>query len=221
MGCRKCLFSELIIVLHYMLLLGTHFNILRPKRNGRHFPDDNFKWIFLNEYVWISIKISPKFAPKNAIENIPASVQIVAWHRQPGDKTLSEPMMVSLLTHTCVTRPQWVKLTSYAAAHIMPSLTDTCNSLKWKIVITLSTFSFLVAQKLSFWQLLVYAMAASSSTRRHFHFGDTGHGYYCGPTYWEELGEFEKIGRYELEFKTTANIPRYRLNSINVYEAIL
>ena len=32
----------------------------------------------------------------------------MAWHR-PGDKPLSEPMMVSLLTHTCVSRPQWVK----------------------------------------------------------------------------------------------------------------
>ena len=29
--------------------------------------------------------------------------------RWPGDKPLSGPMIVSLLTHTCVTRPQWVK----------------------------------------------------------------------------------------------------------------
>ena len=32
----------------------------------------------------------------------------MAW-RRPGDKPLSEPMMVSLLTHLCVARPQWVK----------------------------------------------------------------------------------------------------------------
>ena len=32
----------------------------------------------------------------------------MAW-RRPGDKPLSEPVMVSLLTHICVTRPQWVK----------------------------------------------------------------------------------------------------------------
>ena len=31
----------------------------------------------------------------------------MAW-RRPGDKPLSEPMMVSLLTHICITRPQWV-----------------------------------------------------------------------------------------------------------------
>ena len=28
--------------------------------------------------------------------------------RRPGDKPLSEPMMVRLSTHICVTRPQWV-----------------------------------------------------------------------------------------------------------------
>ena len=32
----------------------------------------------------------------------------MAW-RRPGDKPLSEPMMVRLTTHICVTRPQWVK----------------------------------------------------------------------------------------------------------------
>ena len=31
----------------------------------------------------------------------------MAW-RRPGDKPLSEPRMENLLTHICVTRPQWV-----------------------------------------------------------------------------------------------------------------
>ena len=87
---------------------GAYLNTLRPTQNGRHFPDDIFKWIFLNENIWISIKISVKFVPKGHINNTPALVQIMAWRRQ-GDKQLSEPMMVSLLTHTCVNRPQWVK----------------------------------------------------------------------------------------------------------------
>ena len=39
--------------------------------------------------------------------NIPALVHIRARHR-PGNKPLPEPMVVSLLTHICVTRPQWV-----------------------------------------------------------------------------------------------------------------
>ena len=36
-----------------------------------------------------------------------AMVQIMAW-RRPGGKPLSEAMMVSLLMHICITRPQWV-----------------------------------------------------------------------------------------------------------------
>ena len=82
---------------------------LRPRQNGRNSPDDIFKYIFLNENEWISIKISLKFVPKGQINNIPSLVQIMAW-RRPGDKPLSEPMMVSLPTHICVTRPQWVNL---------------------------------------------------------------------------------------------------------------
>ena len=58
-------------------------------KNGRHFPDDTFKRIFFNENVSISIKISLNFVPKSPINNIPA-------------------VMVSLPTHICVTRPQWI-----------------------------------------------------------------------------------------------------------------
>ena len=83
-------------------------NTLRPRQNGRHFAADIFKYIFLNENVWIPIKISLKFVPKGWINNIPALVPMMAW-RRPGDKPLSEPMLDSLLTHICVTRPQWVK----------------------------------------------------------------------------------------------------------------
>ena len=82
-------------------------NTLRPTQHGCHFAADIFKCIFLNENVLISIKISLKFVSKVPINNIPALVQIMAW-RRPGDKPLSEPMVVSLLTHICVTRPEWV-----------------------------------------------------------------------------------------------------------------
>ena len=87
---------------------STICNTLRPRWNEPHFADDIFKRIFFNENVWISIKISLKFVPKGPINNIPALVQIMAWRRS-GDKPLSEPMMISLPTHICVTRPQWVK----------------------------------------------------------------------------------------------------------------
>ena len=82
-------------------------NTLRPRQNGRRFADNTFKRIFLNENVSISIKISLKFVPKGSIYNNPALGQIMAWRRS-GGKPLSEPMMISLLKHICVTRPQWV-----------------------------------------------------------------------------------------------------------------
>ena len=68
------------------------------------FADDIFECFFLNENIWISIKISPNFVPKVPINKIPALVQIMAWCRS-GDKPLSKPTMVRLLTHLWVTRP--------------------------------------------------------------------------------------------------------------------
>ena len=85
------------------------FNSLRPRQNGRHFADDIFKCILVNENVRISIKTSLKIVPKGPINIIPAMFQIMAW-RRPGDKPLSEAMLVSLPTHICVTRPQWVNV---------------------------------------------------------------------------------------------------------------
>ena len=80
---------------------------MRPRQNGRHFADDNFKRIFMNENIRISIHISLKFVPKGLINNIRALVQVMAW-RRPGAKPLSGPMMVKSPMHICVTRPQWV-----------------------------------------------------------------------------------------------------------------
>ena len=86
-------------------------NTLRPKQNGWLFADDMFKRIFLNEDICISNKISLKYVPRGLIDNMSTLVQIMAW-RRPGDKPLSEPMMIGLLTHICVTRPRWVKMVS-------------------------------------------------------------------------------------------------------------
>ena len=78
MGIDAHLFKVLVVPLfvanlqtHYMLLLSFYLinyerkpfslNTLRPRQNGRHFADDTFKHIFLNENVRISIKISLKF----------------------------------------------------------------------------------------------------------------------------------------------------------------
>ena len=65
------------------------FNTLRPRQDGRHFTDDNFRCVFLNEYSTILTQISLKFIPKAPIK--PA-------------------MLTCSLMHICVTQPQRVKI---------------------------------------------------------------------------------------------------------------
>ena len=71
---------------------SCYINSFPPEQNGRHFPDDIFKRIFLNENVRILIQISMKSVPKGLIDNKTASVQVMAWRRR-GDKPLPEPML--------------------------------------------------------------------------------------------------------------------------------
>ena len=111
-------------VRRHLHIMTQPLNTLRPRQNGRHFADDIFKCIFLNENVWIPIKFSLKFVPQGSINKIPALVQIMAWHR-PGDKPLSGPMMVGLPTHIYVTRPQWVKALKFD--HIVQYFADNIS----------------------------------------------------------------------------------------------
>ena len=80
---------------------------LNTRQDGRHFPDDIFKYILLNENMRLSIKTSLKFAPKGPIDNILTLAHMMVWSR-PGDNPLSEPVMVSLLTQKRAIRPHWV-----------------------------------------------------------------------------------------------------------------
>ena len=85
------------------------FNSLRQRQNGRHLADEFFQCIYLT--AWISMKISMKFVPKSLIDNMPASVQIMAW-RRTGDKPLSDPMMTQFTDayiYIYINRLQWPK----------------------------------------------------------------------------------------------------------------
>ena len=75
-----------------------YLSTLRLRQNGHHGVDNTFKCFFLNENVRILIEISLKFYSKGLINNIPATIQVMAWC-QPGNKPLSGPMMISLLMH--------------------------------------------------------------------------------------------------------------------------
>ena len=74
------------------LLAINMVQLIEAEKNGRHFPDDIFKCIFLNENVFISIKISLKFVPKDPINKNPALVLIMAWCLL-GERPLSELMV--------------------------------------------------------------------------------------------------------------------------------
>ena len=97
--------------------------------------DDTFKFKFVNENILISIKNSLKFVPNGSINNIPALVRIMAWYRS-GDKSLSEPMMVSLPTHICVTRPQWDNSMAYVGNYSGGCATQwpKVQKLKWQFL---------------------------------------------------------------------------------------
>ena len=67
-----------------------------------------FSTAFFGIKMFVFCKISLSFVPKVIFNNIPTLVQVIVWRRSV-DKPLSEPMMVRLPTHICVTRPQWIR----------------------------------------------------------------------------------------------------------------
>ena len=126
---------------YYHCCLNTVFfsiqkrvNKLRPRQNGRYSADDIFKCIFMNGNVWIVIKMSLNFFSKGRSNNIPAVVQIMAW-RRPGDKPLSEPIMVRLPTHICVTRPQYFRQQYFRHRYYCQSSQSMCDHIYnfWQI----------------------------------------------------------------------------------------
>ena len=104
-------------------------NTLRLRQNASCFADNIFKCIFLNENVWILLKISLMVVSNVSINNIPALVQIMAW-RRPGDTPLSEPMMVNLPTHGLNELTEWL---THWGWDKMPTVSQTTysNAFSW------------------------------------------------------------------------------------------
>ena len=76
-----------------------NLNTSRLIHNVRHFPDDIFRWNFVTENAWLMFHW-----------RMLVGIQLMIFQHPDmhGAKPLSEPMVVSLLTHICVTRAQWV-----------------------------------------------------------------------------------------------------------------
>ena len=105
------------------LIRFTRFTCTR--RNCYSYVYTHFMLVFIQQLTHWGIRISLKFIPKGLISNILALVQIMVC-RRPGDKPLPEPTII-LLTHICVTRPQWVW---------------SFNQTKWQSPISQFSFTF-------------------------------------------------------------------------------
>ena len=108
-SCQDLLWHP--VISHYVnqcwLFASSVLNTLRPRQNGRHFIDI-FKCIFLNENVWILIKISLKCIPNVRIINIQHLFRSWLGADQAPSHYLNQWWLVRLPTHICVTRPQCV-----------------------------------------------------------------------------------------------------------------
>ena len=86
------------------------------------FADDIFKYIFLNESVWISLKISFKFVFKVRINNIPALLQIMAWCRIYNHT--KKQYSFGELAKCSVTTPRYIPV--YVSRHLVISIHWLC-----------------------------------------------------------------------------------------------
>ena len=61
---------------------------------------------------------------------------------RPGDKPLSEPMMINLLRHICVTRPHWVDIHGPILSAVTLITWCCCVHIRWKIPVQRWTAPF-------------------------------------------------------------------------------
>ena len=110
----KTTFSIMFSCLKFVVLWFKFHWDLFPRVRLTHWGRDKIDAIsqttFLCAFSWMKMF---EFRPKShwslflRFQLKHSSTGLVNGLRCLGDKRLSEPMMVSLLTHICVTRPQW------------------------------------------------------------------------------------------------------------------
>ena len=109
----KMVFAILYVMQHLMIWKMDCACSFHPQSPNGDWIDENF-CILLQKCV-----------PECTIDDKPALVKIMAW-RRPGDKPLSEAMMISLPTHICVTRPQWVNAVKQLSGVTMKLVLSSC-----------------------------------------------------------------------------------------------
>ena len=86
-----------------------HLNSSPPGQNGRHFPNNILKCIFMNGKFCMMIQISLKFVPNSPFNNIPALVQIMAWHWS-GNKIWTNADPVHWRMYTAQGGDEWIHM---------------------------------------------------------------------------------------------------------------
>ena len=87
------------------LFTGSRLLLLEAATKWSPFSRWHFEMYFLGR-KWMNFdKNSIEVCSRGLTDNIPVLVQIMAW-RRPGDRPLPKPIMVSLLAHIWVVRPQ-------------------------------------------------------------------------------------------------------------------
>ena len=93
------------------LLRSYRVNACRPRQNGCHFADDNFKLTIEKEIVRISIESWLKFLPKGSIDNEASLVPVMAWCRPDANvcrwypvqwRVYAYPGLSELMSWRCV-----------------------------------------------------------------------------------------------------------------------
>ena len=118
----------------------------------------------------LQLKFHWSFVPRGPINNTAALVQIMAW-RRPGDKPLSEPMVVRLLMHICITWPQWVDKSWWVANFtnkIQALFKDISQNFKHsravKVMRVIRQYTFWMQHKLT-WLVLISSIMNGQSCR--------------------------------------------------------
>ena len=128
-----------------------HFALLFPRLFPRYhslgcwkFPDDIFKWIVLNENIWISINISLQLVP--AYTWLTTSVAhtilraVVTWYHENNTRVLWHPLSILLYANMITKERIKMRQTNSIVSYLLLNLTNfpethlwtNCTKTKWQ-----------------------------------------------------------------------------------------
>ena len=74
-----------LVTMRLLELMST-LTRLSLDKNGRHFANDIFKWIFMSEEFCVFIQFLLTFVPKGPMTNESVLVRVMAWCHYPNQR---------------------------------------------------------------------------------------------------------------------------------------